>query len=49
VVITHEREVAAHAQRLITVRDGLIISDERQSPVLCQALQPAATPAMAAS
>ena len=49
VVITHERDVAAHAQRLITVRDGLIISDERQSPVLYQALQPAATPVTAAS
>jgi putative ABC transport system ATP-binding protein len=30
VLITHEHEVAAHARRVIRVRDGMIISDERQ-------------------
>jgi putative ABC transport system ATP-binding protein len=29
VLITHEDEVAAHAQRVIRLRDGLIIADER--------------------
>jgi putative ABC transport system ATP-binding protein len=29
VVITHEEEVAAHAQRVIRMRDGRIIGDER--------------------
>jgi putative ABC transport system ATP-binding protein len=29
VVITHEEEVAAHAQRVIRMRDGRIIADER--------------------
>jgi len=29
VLITHEREVAEHAGRIITVKDGLIESDER--------------------
>jgi putative ABC transport system ATP-binding protein len=29
VLITHEDEVAAHARRVIRVRDGLIIADER--------------------
>jgi putative ABC transport system ATP-binding protein len=29
VVITHEEEVAAHAQRVIRMRDGKIIADER--------------------
>ena len=29
VVITHEAEVAAHAQRIIRLRDGLVMSDER--------------------
>ena len=28
VVITHEPEVAAHAQRVIRMRDGRIVSDE---------------------
>ncbi len=29
VVVTHEREIAEHAQRIITIRDGLVESDER--------------------
>jgi putative ABC transport system ATP-binding protein len=29
VLITHEPEVAAHARRVITIRDGAILSDER--------------------
>ena len=49
VIITHERDVAAHAQRLIAVRDGLILSDERQPSALPQALQPAAMPVMVGS
>ena len=35
--------------RLIAVRDGLILSDERQLSALHQALQPAATSVMVAS
>jgi len=31
VFVTHERDVAAHAARLITLRDGRILSDERQT------------------
>jgi putative ABC transport system ATP-binding protein len=41
VYITHEAEIAAHAQRVITMRDGQVVADERraaresaQSPVL---------------
>lgn len=30
VLVTHEREVSAYAQRVITMRDGLIVSDEAQ-------------------
>lgn len=33
VVITHEDEVAAHAKRVIRMRDGLVISDERMAEV----------------
>jgi putative ABC transport system ATP-binding protein len=29
VIVTHEREVAVHAQRLLTIRDGLLASDRR--------------------
>jgi putative ABC transport system ATP-binding protein len=31
VMITHEPDVAAHAERIIVVRDGLIVSDEKNS------------------
>jgi putative ABC transport system ATP-binding protein len=31
VLITHEDEVAAHAQRVIRLRDGVIVADERLS------------------
>jgi putative ABC transport system ATP-binding protein len=33
VVITHEDEVAAHAKRVVRMRDGLIQSDERRAPL----------------
>jgi putative ABC transport system ATP-binding protein len=29
VLITHEEDVAAHAQRVIRLRDGVIVADER--------------------
>ena len=32
VVVTHEHDVAAYAGRLISFRDGRVLSDERQSP-----------------
>ena len=31
VVITHEHEVAAHAKRVIEMRDGLVLSDVRHA------------------
>lgn len=31
VLVTHEREIADHAQRVVTIRDGLIASDERNA------------------
>jgi putative ABC transport system ATP-binding protein len=33
IVITHEDEVASHAKRIIRLRDGSIIADDRQAPV----------------
>jgi ABC-type lipoprotein export system ATPase subunit len=29
ILITHEKEVAEHADRIIVIRDGLIVSDEK--------------------
>ncbi|MFZ5928892.1 MAG: ABC transporter ATP-binding protein [Acidobacteriota bacterium] len=31
VLVTHDRELAAHATRIITLRDGRILSDERRA------------------
>ena len=31
VLVTHDAELAAFAARVVTLRDGLIISDQRQS------------------
>ena len=33
VMVTHEADVAAHAGRVVTFRDGRIVSDVRQAPV----------------
>jgi ABC-type lipoprotein export system ATPase subunit len=33
VVITHEKDIADYAKRTIHIRDGLIISDEKNKPV----------------
>ncbi|MEJ7728849.1 MAG: hypothetical protein WKG00_06515 [Polyangiaceae bacterium] len=33
VLVTHEPEIAAFAERVIVVKDGKILSDERQTPV----------------
>ena len=35
VLVTHENDIAAHARRILRLRDGLIESDERvENPVL---------------
>lgn len=33
IVVTHEEEIGAQAKRLIRMRDGLIVSDERREPL----------------
>jgi putative ABC transport system ATP-binding protein len=37
VFVTHEPDIAAYAARKIFVKDGVIISDERQTPLLADA------------
>jgi len=32
VLVTHDRDLADHATRIITLKDGLIVADERKSP-----------------
>jgi putative ABC transport system ATP-binding protein len=33
VMITHEADVAAHAKRVVRLRDGLVVEDRRQAEV----------------
>ncbi len=42
VMITHEHDVAARAARIVRMRDGLIVSDERQVPAAPGLIVPAA-------
>jgi putative ABC transport system ATP-binding protein len=34
IMVTHEPDIASHAERLVTLRDGVIESDQRQVPVV---------------
>ena len=36
ILVTHEADIAAHASRVVTLRDGLIIDDKRQTPVVVE-------------
>jgi ABC-type Fe3+/spermidine/putrescine transport system ATPase subunit len=44
VLVTHEPDVAAHAVRVVTMRDGRIISDTTQVPVRAPPPAPAVAP-----
>ena len=33
IMVTHEQDIAVHAKRVITMRDGEVVSDERKGPV----------------
>ncbi|MEP7105330.1 MAG: ABC transporter ATP-binding protein, partial [Chloroflexota bacterium] len=33
VLITHEPDIAAFAKRVVRLRDGLVVSDQRQTPL----------------
>jgi len=37
VFVTHEPDIAAYAARKLLLKDGAIISDERQQPTLAEA------------
>ncbi len=36
IMVTHEDDVAAHAKRIVRLRDGMVQSDERHTPVLAR-------------
>jgi putative ABC transport system ATP-binding protein len=38
ILVTHESDIASHASRVITLRDGEIIDDKTQTPVLAAAV-----------
>jgi putative ABC transport system ATP-binding protein len=40
IMVTHEPDIAAHAERVVTLRDGLIASDVRQEPLAAPAPRP---------
>ena len=42
IMVTHEPDIAAHAERVITLHDGEIASDQRQTPLAVGALPAAA-------
>jgi putative ABC transport system ATP-binding protein len=46
ILVTHEADIAAHASRVITLRDGLIIDDRQQTPISAAAVLAAAKPKM---
>ncbi len=49
VVVTHEADIAAYADRTVTMRDGRIVSDERRrASAAAKSAAPAAAPASAA-
>jgi putative ABC transport system ATP-binding protein len=37
ILVTHEADIAAHAARVITLRDGNIIDDKQQVPIIAEA------------
>ncbi|MGE0402846.1 MAG: ABC transporter ATP-binding protein [Kofleriaceae bacterium] len=46
IIVTHEADIAAYARRVITLRDGSIISDKPQEPIDAKAAYEALPPMM---
>jgi putative ABC transport system ATP-binding protein len=44
ILVTHESDIAAHASRVITLRDGLLVSDRQQEPLDAAAAAAASKP-----
>ncbi|MGD0523867.1 MAG: ABC transporter ATP-binding protein [Polyangiaceae bacterium] len=38
VLVTHEADVAAYASRVVHMKDGLVLSDDRQEPMIARAV-----------
>ena len=45
ILVTHEADIAAHARRIIKLKDGRIVSDEKNGPPLAVARLPPSEPA----
>jgi ABC-type lipoprotein export system ATPase subunit len=43
ILVTHDRDIATHAKRTVTLRDGLIVADEFQTDSLAELTQPEGT------
>jgi putative ABC transport system ATP-binding protein len=43
IVVTHEDDIAAHAARVVRLRDGKVISDQPTARALAERAEPAAT------
>ena len=37
ILVTHEPDIARYASRVIVLKDGLVISDDRQTPLVAAA------------
>jgi ABC-type lipoprotein export system ATPase subunit len=44
VVVTHDNRVAQHAERIIRIADGLVVSDERVADRLFASVEPTLVP-----
>jgi putative ABC transport system ATP-binding protein len=49
VLITHEADIAAYTKRVVQLRDGHIVSDQRTAPIDAPPVEPATTTASASA